>query len=105
MEYRPCGPEFVVMCALGGRADWLRNIEATPDAEISSGPDRFIAAHRILSEHEAVSVIAGYERRSWLMAPLVRAGLSWLSGWRYDSSAAARQRLARQLPLIAFRPL
>jgi hypothetical protein len=29
--------------------------------------------------------------------------LSWLVGWRYDGSAAARQRLVKELPLVAFR--
>jgi len=104
MEYRPSGPEFIVMCACGFRADWLRNIAATPGAEIVSGPDRFTAAFRVLDEDEAVSVIAGYERRSWFIAPVVRAVLSRLLGWRYGSDAA-RRRLARQLPLIAFRPV
>lgn len=40
MEYRASGPEFVVMCAFGRSANWLRNIEAAPDAEIITGPDR-----------------------------------------------------------------
>jgi deazaflavin-dependent oxidoreductase (nitroreductase family) len=103
MEYRSSGPEFVVMCAFGRKAGWLRNIDATANAEIMIGPDRFTVVHRVLDADEAVSVIAGYERRARFMAPVVRAVLRRLVGWRYDGSDAARHRLARQLPLIGFR--
>jgi deazaflavin-dependent oxidoreductase (nitroreductase family) len=34
MEYRQEGPEMVVMSAFGPKADWLRNIEATPGPEV-----------------------------------------------------------------------
>jgi hypothetical protein len=48
--------------------------------------------------------MAGYEQRNRLAAPLVRMVLSRLVGWRYDGSDAARHRLVRELPLVAFRP-
>ena len=55
-------------------------------------------------EAEAAMVMAGYEQRNRLAAPLVRMVLSRLAGWRYDGSDAARRRLVRALPLVAFRP-
>jgi deazaflavin-dependent oxidoreductase (nitroreductase family) len=104
MEYRKEGPEAVVMSAFGRNADWLRNIEATPAPEVVIGSQHFVVAHRFLDEEEAIRVITGYERRNWFIAPIIRAILSRLLGWRYDGSEGARRRLAAQLPLITFRP-
>jgi len=103
MEYRREGPEAVVISAFGRSADRLRNIEASPEAEVVIGSQRFIAAHRILYEPEAVSVVAGYERRNRLITLIIRIVLSRLLGWGYDGSEKARQRLVKQLPLVAFR--
>jgi deazaflavin-dependent oxidoreductase (nitroreductase family) len=105
MEYRRAASEAVVMSAWGHDADWLRNIEATPRPEVVIGSQRFFATHRILGMDEAVAVLAGYERRNRFMAPIVRSGLSWLLGWRYDSTEQARRRAAAQVPYVAFRPL
>lgn len=106
IEFRKAACEAVVISASGRNADWLRNIEDTRSGfEIVIGARRFAATHRVLDTGEATSVIAGYERRNRRIAPIVRAGLSWLLGWRYDGSEQARARAAAQLPLIAFRPL
>lgn len=104
MAYRKDIPELIVMSAYGPGADWLRNIQATPDAEVLSGSQRFAATFRVLDAAEAAGVIAGYERRNRLMAPVVRRVLSRFLGWRYDGSDAAHLRAAAQLPVIAFRP-
>ena len=105
IEYRNQRPEVVVMSAFGFNADWFRNIQATPGPDVIVGWRCFRAAHRTLDEPEAMSVIAGYERRPWLVAPIIRAVLSRLVGWRYDSSDTARHRLASELPLVTFQPL
>jgi deazaflavin-dependent oxidoreductase (nitroreductase family) len=104
MEYRKEGPEAVVMSAFGRNADWLRNIEATPDPEVVIGSQHFAATHRFLDEEEAIRVITGYERRNWFIAPIIRAVFSRLLGWPYDRSKSARRRVVAQLPLVAFRP-
>ena len=104
MEYRDEGPEAVVMSAFGPDADWLRNIEVIPGPEVAIGSQSFIAAHRFLDEDEAVRVVAGYEQRNWFIAPIIRAVLSRLLGWRYTGSLVDRRRLVKQLPLVAFRP-
>ncbi len=103
MEYCKEGPEAVVMSAFGRNADWLRNIEAIPGPEIVIGSQYFLTAHRFLDGEEVMRVTTGYERRNWLVAPIIRGVLSRLLGWRYDGSASARRRLVAQLPLIAFR--
>lgn len=104
MEYRTKGPEVVVMSAFGPKADWLRNIKATSGAEVVIGSRRFTSTHRVLGVDEAVRVIAGYEQRNRLIAPIIRAVLSRLLGWRYVGSETDRRWLAAHLPLIAFRP-
>jgi hypothetical protein len=48
-------------------------------------------------------VVAGYERRNRLITLIIRIVLSRLLGWGYDGSEKARQRLVKQLPLVAFR--
>jgi hypothetical protein len=63
-----------------------------------------VAIHRRLSKEEATKVIQGYERRNRFIAPIVRAGFTWLLGWKYHGSENDRLRLVRQLPLLAFRP-
>jgi hypothetical protein len=68
------------------------------------GSRRFAAAHRFLDHQEAAAVIARYERRNRLIAPIIRGVLSHLLGWRYRGSPEDRRRLVGQLPLVAFRP-
>lgn len=104
VEYRQEGPEVVVINGFGPDSDWLRNIEAKPDEEVTVGSQHFAASHRFLGEEEAMKVIQDYEHRNRLIAPAVRAGLSWLLGWPYRGGESDRRRLVRQLPLLAFRP-
>jgi len=104
MEYRRHIPEMIVMSAFGPRAAWLRNIEAAKHATIVIGSRRFAVVHRLLDEAEAIQVIARYESRNRLLAPVLRAALSRFVGWRYDGTDQARRRLAAALPLVAFRP-
>jgi deazaflavin-dependent oxidoreductase (nitroreductase family) len=104
MERRPHGPEFIVMSGFGRNAGWLRNIQAAPTARIVIGNQALVVTHRFLDADEAMRVVAAYERRSRLAAPVVRAVLRRLLGWPYDGSDSARRRLVRQLPLLGFRP-
>jgi deazaflavin-dependent oxidoreductase (nitroreductase family) len=104
VEYRREGPEAIVISAFGRRADWLRNIKATPDPQVVIGSRRFTAIHRILGKDDAVGVLGRYQRRNRLVLPIIRLVLSRLLGWRYDGSEEHRRRLAAQLPFVAFRP-
>lgn len=96
--------EVIVIAGLGPGSDWYRNIVAQPAAEVAIGRSRFAPTHRIVGEPEAVAVLADYERRNRWVAPVVHPMLSWLAGWSYDGSNDARQRLVRELPVVAFRP-
>jgi deazaflavin-dependent oxidoreductase (nitroreductase family) len=105
VKYRPDGPEVLVANGFGPNSDWVRNIEANPEAEVIVGSEHFKASRRYLGLEEAAAVIQDYEHRNRFIAPIVRRGFSWLVGWPYHSTDADRRRLVEQLPLIAFRPL
>lgn len=96
--------EVVVVAGLGRRADWYRNLQAAPAVEVAIGHRRFRPVHRVLDVEEAIRALADYERRNRLVTPVIRSVLSWLVGWRYDGGDSARRRLARELPVIGFRP-
>lgn len=104
VEYRKEGPEVVVANGFGPDSDWIRNIQAKSDEEVKVGSHHFTAAHRFLGAEEAAAVIERYEHRNRFIAPIVRAGFSWLLGWKYRSSESERRRLVAQIPLLAFRP-
>jgi deazaflavin-dependent oxidoreductase (nitroreductase family) len=96
--------ELFVVAGLGRSAQWYRNVRAGHALEIAIARERFRPAYREVEPAEAVGVLAAYEERNRLIAPALRLVLSRLVGWRYDSTAAARQRLVSELPMIAFRP-
>lgn len=96
--------EYVVMAGFGHSSDWLRNLQAGGGRDVAVGARRFVPAVRMLDADEACAVLAGYERRNRLIAPVVRRVLSALVGWRYAGTEADRVRLVSELPLVALRP-
>jgi hypothetical protein len=49
-------------------------------------------------------VMVGLGRRAQLLAPIVRPALSRLTGWRYDGTPTARERLVSERPILASDP-
>ena len=96
--------EVFVMVGLGRRTQWYRNVIAGGAVELAIGRERFRPVYRDLAPAEAVAVLADYEQRNRLLAPIVRAVLSRPVGWRYDGRASARERLVMERPILAFRP-
>ncbi len=96
--------EVMVVSGFGRGSDWLCNIQANGRAEISIGRDSFPASFRMVPVDEATRILADYEWRNRLAAPLMRFVLSHLLGWRYDGSTEARRRAAEALPVVAFSP-
>ena len=101
---RDAAGDVTVMSGWGRRADWYRNIDRQPLVEITVGRRTTMATHQELPASEAMEVLAGYEHRNRVAGWLIRRTISSLVGWRYDGTVECRQRLIRQLPLIAFRP-
>ena len=96
--------ELIVVAGFGRSAEWFRNLQANEAWEVKVGVKRFVPIHRVLGEAEADAVLVAYERRNRLVAPLIRAVLSRLIGWRYDGSESARRALVRELPMVGLRP-
>lgn len=104
VAWRPVACEAVVVSGFGPSAQWYQNVLAGQAVEVQLARLRFVPSVRPLDLHEAVGVLADYERRNRIARPLVRAVLSKLAGFRYDGSDAARRRLVEALPLVALRP-
>ena len=102
--WRPELHEAVVMSGFGPRAQWLQNVLAGTPAEIGIAGRRWPAMARHLEAAEAVTVLAGYERRNAALRPVVRHVLSRLARMSYDGSPQARLAVVHKLPLVAFRP-
>ena len=91
------------MSGFGPGSQWYRNALAGGALEIRIGTERFRPTARALPEEDAMAVLADYERRNRIAAPVIRAALSRLAGLRYDGSAASRRHVVQAVPLIAFR--
>jgi deazaflavin-dependent oxidoreductase (nitroreductase family) len=104
LRYDAATGAATVMAGFGPTSDWFRNLEHAPARSVTIGRSTFVPCHRVLDAEEAAAVLADYERRNRLVAPLVRAVLGKLVGWRYDGSPGARRRLVEQLPLVELRP-
>ncbi|MFL5887312.1 MAG: nitroreductase family deazaflavin-dependent oxidoreductase [Thermoleophilaceae bacterium] len=96
--------EAIVMSGFGRSSQWYRNVLAADPVEVQIGRLRFAPRVRQLDPDEAVRVVAGYEQRNRLAAPVMRAALSRTAGFRYDGSESARRTLVETLPLVSFRP-
>lgn len=102
--WRPETGEAIVLSALGPAGQWYRNVVAGGAEEVRIGRLRFTPRARVLDEDEATAVLAAYERRNRLVAPVIRSVLSRLTGVRYDGTPAARRRVVSALPFVAFSP-
>lgn len=99
LHFDPATRESIVVSAWGSRADWFRNLQAGPAAEVHTGRLRYAPRHRVLPHEEAEVVYARWERAH----PLEARILPRLLG--FDTrDPAARQRVLDTIPLVAFRP-
>lgn len=100
VRYDPVTRESIVVSGFGRNSDWYRNLQASPAIAVQTGRLRYVPVQRFLDPAEALAVFADYQRR---YPRLARTLLRWLD-IPYDGSPAARQALARMLPMVAFRP-
>jgi len=102
MQWDPLAREAIVMSGFGSNANWYLNVFADGAVEVQIASLRFQPEVRRLEHEEAAQVMADYERRNRIIAPLVRIVLSRLAGFHYDGSPEAQLKLVDMLPLIAF---
>ena len=61
--YNPATGESIVLSAWGKKADWYRNMEATPALEARSASECCVPEQRLLVPKENHAVLADYRRR------------------------------------------
>jgi len=98
--YEPAIRESVVVSAWGEKADWYRNVVATPTLEVWTGGQRYVPEQRFLAPEENYAIISDYGRRH----PLAFRIFARAFGYPLNSTEAARREFASSLPLVAFRP-
>jgi len=98
--YDPATKESVVLSAWGEKADWYRNIEATPALEVRTGGERYAPEQRFLAPEQNGAVLADYERRH----PLAFRIFVGAFGYPLGGTEAMRREFASSLRLAAFRP-
>ena len=96
----PATGESVVLSAWGEKADWYRNVEATPALEIRTGGQRYVPEQRFLAPEENHAVISDYGRRH----PLAFRVFARVFGYPLDGTESVRREIARSLRLVAFCP-
>ena len=103
LAWRADTREAIVISGFGRRSNWYRNVLAGGAQEVAIGRIRFTPQTRVLEAEEAGRVLADYERRNRIVAPLIRRLLAKLTGVPYDGSDDARRSVVRRLPLVGFR--
>jgi deazaflavin-dependent oxidoreductase (nitroreductase family) len=96
----PATGASVVLAAWGEKADWYRNVGATPALEVRTGGQRYVPEQRFLAPEENHAVISDYARRH----PLAFRVFARVFGYPLDGTEAARREVARSLRLVAFCP-
>ncbi len=98
--YYPATKESVVLSAWGEKADWHRNIKATPALEVRTGGERYVPEQRFLAPDENHAMLADYRRRH----PLAFRIFARAFGFPLGGTEAMRREFASSLRLVAFRP-
>jgi len=96
------GGGWVIASAWGPRAQWLRNLEASPEAEVRVGARRFAARAERLSERDGAARLAAYARRHPWAYRLFIGPL--LLGRRARGGDDEVVELARAIPIVIVRP-
>jgi deazaflavin-dependent oxidoreductase (nitroreductase family) len=91
---------YYVMAGWGERSDWVKNIEKTPQVQISVGRRHVRAIARCLLPEEAESKVMAYARQH----PHLIRSLPRLLGYRTDGTEEDLRALARLGIVVAFEP-
>jgi deazaflavin-dependent oxidoreductase (nitroreductase family) len=89
---------YCVFAGWGERADWVRNVEKTPEVSITVGRHRFTAIARRLPPTEVEEAVLDYARRY----PIARRVLPRLMGYHLDGTEEDFCAFARLGIVVAF---
>lgn len=92
--------EIVVLSARGDRADWFRNLQASPALALWIGNTRRQVDQRFLSAGEGLAALTSYQAAHPKAARRIAAALSLPD----PSSPEARAALAAVLPMVGLTP-
>lgn len=90
---------YVLCSGTGPNADWYRNIKNRPATGLWVGSRRYAVDQRFLSDNEAATVFAGYERAH----PKAATRLQQLMGVSHDGTHDGRVKMVRQIPMVEMR--
>ncbi len=90
---------YYVLSAFGEESDWVRNLRAHHEVEITIGGRHIPVTAEFLSEADTEREMLDYARRY----PLAARQLPRLMGYRVDGSEESYRELARHLLVVRFR--
>ena len=100
LQHETASDAYYVLSGWGGKADWLRNVEKTPEVIITVGRRQLHARAERLGSEEAERAILAYAKRN----PLAIRVLPRMMGYRLDGSEEDFRALAHLGIVVAFRP-
>ena len=104
LQHDKASDTYFVLAPWGERADWVRNVEKTPEVVIDVGHRRLHARAVWLSPEDAECKVLDYIRRYPIAGRLARRFLPWLLGYRVDGTEEDFLALARLGLVVAFHP-
>ena len=91
---------YYVVSGWGEKADWYRNIRKTPQVTVQSGRRKFQTNAEFIPVEKAIDIVSTYAREH----PVAFNELSGLFlGERMKPGSDAPERIARKMPMMAFR--
>jgi len=100
IRYDETDETYYVLSAFGGQSDWVRNLRAAPEVEVSVGGRLLQMKAGFLSELDTEREMLDYARRH----PFAARQLTRLIGYRVDGCEEGYRALARHLLVVCFRP-
>jgi deazaflavin-dependent oxidoreductase (nitroreductase family) len=101
VHYDPRTRESIACSAWGTRADWYRNITASPPIAVETGGQRYEnPSSRVLASEENYPIVAGYVRR----LPAIARPLAYRLGLDVRGPQDERRAHSQRLLMVAFRP-
>ena len=100
LQHETASDAYYVLSGWGGKADWLRNVEKTPEVIITVGRRQLHARAERLGSEAAERAILAYAKRN----PLAIRVLPRMMGYRLDGSEEDFRALAHLGIVVSFRP-
>ncbi|MEV0143869.1 MULTISPECIES: nitroreductase family deazaflavin-dependent oxidoreductase [unclassified Nonomuraea] len=91
---------YVAASGFGPRADWYRNVMATPDVVIQVGGKTLRAIAAPMGADEGAEIMARYAPRH----PVAARRLCKLMGFAVDGSVKDYREVGRRIPFVRFTP-